>query len=240
MYAAATHRFEDARKALRFLFDFAPEAPREVTSGAVFSKMEDGSAVVSVSACHIAPLDNAEATLSPIINFGSPIATRLERRPYLSVQCDADERFPYGQNYYWKTHLVKELSDEAINTLVERYTVVPNDKTLVVFQQFGGAVRDIAPSETAFANRDAEFDFIPAAIWHEETEANDLINWVRGTWEAMKPHASGGVYLNSLGDEGDRLNEAVGANEIKLRKIKAKYDPDNFFRLNANVQPASD
>jgi hypothetical protein len=110
---------------------------------------------------------------------------------------------------------------------------------LIVFQQFGGAVRDIGPSETAFVNRDAEFDFIPAAIWHDESEASAAIDWARGTWAAMKPHSSGAVYLNSLGDEDeDRLGEAVGANESRLREIKARYDPSNFFRLNANIEPA--
>jgi hypothetical protein len=237
LYAAATHRIDDAKDALRFLLDFAPAAPREVTSQAVFATMEDGSAVVTIGACHIAPLDNAEAVLAPLVRFGSPVATRLEKRPYLDVQSDADLRFPYGQNYYWKTHLLKELPDAAIDKLIERYAAVPNSKSMIVFQQFGGAVRDIGAAETAFVNRDAEFDFLPAAVWHDENEAPALIDWVRGTWAEMKPFSSG-VYLNSLGGEDDRLSEAVGANEIRLREIKARYDPTNFFRLNANIKPA--
>jgi hypothetical protein len=237
LYAAATHRIDDAKDALRFLLDFAPAAPREVTSQAVFATMEDGSAVVTIGACHIAPLDNAEAVLAPLVRFGSPVATRLEKRPYLDVQSDADLRFPYGQNYYWKTHLIKELPDAALDKLIERYAAVPNSKSMIVFQQFGGAVRDIGAAETAFVNRDAEFDFIPAAVWHDESEAPALIDWVRGTWAEMKPFSSG-VYLNSLGGEDDRLSEAVGANEIRLREIKARYDPTNFFRLNANIKPA--
>jgi FAD/FMN-containing dehydrogenase len=238
LYAAATHRIEDAKDALRFLLDFAPAAPREVTSQAVLATMADGSAVVVIGACHIAPLDNAEAILAPLVRFGSPVATRLEKRPYLDVQSDADQRFPYGQNYYWKTHLIKELSQAAIDTIVECYATVPNSNSMIVFQQFGGAVRDIGAAETAFVNRDAEFDFIPAAVWHDERDAPALIDWVRRTWAAMKPFATGGVYLNNLGGEDDRLNEAVGANEARLREIKARYDPTNFFRLNANIIPA--
>ncbi len=237
LYAAATHRIDDAKDALRFLLDFAPAAPREVTSQAVFATMEDGSAVVTIGACHIAPLDNAEAVLAPLVRFGSPVATRLEKRPYLDVQSDADLRFPYGQNYYWKTHLIKELPDAALDKLIERYAAVPNSKSMIVFQQFGGAVGDIGAAETAFVNRDAEFDFIPAAVWHDESEAPALIDWVRGTWAEMKPFSSG-VNLNTLGGEDDRLSEAVGANEVRLREIKARYDPTNFFRLNANIKPA--
>jgi hypothetical protein len=237
LFASATHQIDDAKDVLRFLLDFAPGAPREVTSQAVFATMEDGAAVLSIGACHIAPLDGAEAVLAPLVHFGSPVATRLEKRPYLDVQSDADLKFPYGQNYYWKTHLLKELPDAAIDKLIERYSAVPNSKSMIVFQQFGGAVRDIGAEETAFHNRDAEFDFIPAAVWDDQTEAQVLIDWVRGTWAEMKPFSSG-VYLNSLGGEDDRLSEAVGANEVRLRQIKARYDPTNFFRLNANIKPA--
>jgi FAD/FMN-containing dehydrogenase len=239
LFAAATHRLDDAKDALRFLMDFAPSAPREVTSQALFATMEDGSAVVAIGACHIAPLDNAEAVLAPLVQFGSPVATRLEKRPYLDVQSDADQRFPYGQNYYWKTHLIKELPDAAIEALVARYRSVPNSKTMIVLQQFGGAVRDIGEADTAFVNRDAEFDFIPAAVWHDGDEPEVLIDWVRGTWSAMRPY-SRGVYMNGLGGADDeRQEEAFGANEIRLRQIKARYDPTNFFSLNANIVPAT-
>jgi hypothetical protein len=144
----------------------------------------------------------------------------------------------YGQNYYWKTHLIKELPDAAIEALVARYRSVPNSKSMIVLQQFGGAVRDIGEADTAFVNRDAEFDFIPAAVWHDGDESAVLIDWVRGTWSAMRPY-SRGVYMNGLGGADDeRQDEAFGANEIRLRQIKARYDPTNFFSLNANIIPA--
>lgn len=238
LFALATHPIEDAKEALRFFRDFAPTAPREVTSGAAFATTDDGSAVVVLSACHIAPLDDADHVLAPLVEFGSPVATSLERRPYLAVQSDADSKFPYGQNYYWKTHFISELPDAAIDTLIERYTTVPGSKSMIVFQQFGGAVRDVGPTETAFVNRDTEFDFIPAAIWQDESEAPALIDWARGTWAAMKPFSNGGEYINNLGEEDSgRLEAALGANHSRLVEVKTKYDPNNFFRLNANIKP---
>ena len=109
---------------------------------------------------------------------------------------------------------------------------------MIILQQFGGAVRDVGPSDTAFANRDAEFDFIPAAIWHEGEDPASSIAWVRDAWEIMNPYSCG-VYMNGLGDRDDeRLSDAVGANEARLRKVKARYDPTNFFRLNTNILPA--
>jgi FAD/FMN-containing dehydrogenase len=238
IFAAATHRLANAKGALKTFMEFATSAPREVTSQASFAKMDDGTAVVNLGAIHIAPLDTAEATLAPLLNFGSPIAKRLETRPYVDVQSDADERFPYGQRYYWKTHLINKLPEAGIDALIRSYEAVPDNRSMIILQQFGGAVRDVGPSDTAFANRDAEFDFIPAAIWHENEDPASPITWVRDTWEAMKPYSCG-VYMNGLGDGDDeRLSDAVGGNEARLRKVKARYDPTNFFRLNTNIVPA--
>ena len=238
LFATATHRLDNAKEALRYFMEFATSAPREVTSQAAFAKMDDGTAVVNLGAVHIAPLDAAEATLAPLINFGSPIATRLETRPYVDVQSDADVRFPYGQRYYWKTHLIDKLPEDGIDALIASYQAVPDNRSMIILQQFGGAVRDVRPQDTAFANRDAEFDFIPAAIWHEGEEPGPSVAWVRDTWEAMTPYSCG-VYMNGLGDGDDeRLSDAVGANEARLRRVKARYDPTNFFRLNTNIVPA--
>ena len=238
LYAAATYHLDNSRDALKHFMDFATSAPREVTSQAAFAKMEDGTAVVGLGAVHIAPLDNAEAALAPLIEFGSPMATRLEIRPYVDVQADADERFPYGQRYYWKTHLINKLPEAGIDTLIARYEAVPNTRSMIILQQFGGAVRDVGAADTAFANRDAEFDFIPSAVWHEGEDSAPLIEWVRGTWEAMKSHSCG-VYMNGLGDGDDeRLSDAFGDNQVRLRKIKFRYDPTNFFKLNTNILPA--
>ena len=238
LFAAATHRLDACKEALIHFMEFATSAPREVTSQAAFARLDDGTAVVNLGAVHIAPLDNAEKTLEPLVNFGSPIATRMETRPYLDVQADADERFPYGQRYYWKTHLIKKLPEAGIDALIDGYEAVPGNRSMIILQQFGGAVRDVGPADTAFANRDAEFDFIPAAIWHEGEDPAQSIAWVRDTWDSMKPYSCG-VYMNGLGDGDDeRLSDAVGANESRLRKVKARYDPDNFFRLNTNIVPA--
>jgi FAD/FMN-containing dehydrogenase len=55
----------------------------------------------------------------------------------------------------------------------------------------------------------------------------------------MKRFSNGGVYLNFIGDEGqDRVRAAFGDGYDRLARIKAQYDPDNFFRFNQNIKPA--
>ena len=63
---------------------------------------------------------------------------------------------------------------------------------------------------------------------------------MRETWAGMKPHAAGGVYVNELGeDDADRIHVAYGGNYERLARIKAQYDPDNVFCLNANILPVA-
>ena len=49
-----------------------------------------------------------------------------------------------------------------------------------------------------------------------------------------------GSYVNFLGNEGTAGVHAAypGATWDRLAAIKARYDPDNLFRLNQNIPPA--
>ena len=78
------------------------------------------------------------------------------------------------------------------------------------------------------------------SLWNDPAQDAANVQWVRRVWDAVQPHIPGGVYVNELGeDEGnDRVRQAYGANYTRLAKIKAKYDPKNLFRLNANILPA--
>ena len=237
----ATYPMEQAKEALRFFRDYALDAPDEVTAGAAFVTADDGAPILSLSACHIAPLDQAEKILQPLVNFGTPLTAGIASLPYLAMQAEADEVFPYGQNYYWKTHFMNDISDDAIDTLINRFALVPGSRSLLAFQHYGGAVGRIGSDETAFRHRDAQFDFLPVAIWREPSEASAQMEWSRETWEAMEPFSSGGEYLNNLGDEGEeRVKAATGGNHDRLVALKNEYDPTNFFRLNANIKPSLD
>jgi FAD/FMN-containing dehydrogenase len=87
-------------------------------------------------------------------------------------------------------------------------------------------------------NRDALYDCFPISIWDERDEDEARIRWARELWEAMRPFSTGGVYANNLGEEGtERVEAAYGANYPRLRALKNKYDPTNFFKLNQNIKP---
>jgi len=99
-------------------------------------------------------------------------------------------------------------------------------------------VSRVGTSETAYCHREAQYDFIPVSIWTDPGESEKQMNWVRNLWEEMVPFSTGGEYVNNLGDEGeDRIRAAYGDNYQRLVGLKNKYDPTNFFRLNANIKP---
>jgi FAD/FMN-containing dehydrogenase len=104
---------------------------------------------------------------------------------------------------------------------------------------FGGAVRRVAPDATAYPHRGGIHMGV-YSLWTDPAEAAANVKWARDGWELMRPVATGGVYVNELGldESDDRIRSAYGSNYRRLAELKAKYDPENLFRLNANISPA--
>jgi FAD/FMN-containing dehydrogenase len=234
------HDFARAREVLRFYREFSAAAPDEVSADAVFLTSPDGQRLLAISACYVGPIAEGERALGPLRRFGPPVQDLIAPVTYTALQASADPLFPTGRRYYFKAQFLRHLSDAAIDTLIDGFARVTSPFSLVVLQQVGGAVARVAPDATAYANRDAAYDCFAAAIWEDEAQDERQIAWARGVWEAMRPHGSGGVYANNLGEEGEeRVRAAYGANYVRLSKLKAKYDPSNLFRLNQNIRPVA-
>jgi FAD/FMN-containing dehydrogenase len=76
------------------------------------------------------------------------------------------------------------------------------------------------------------------SVWPDATHSAQNILWTDECWQAMQPFASGGVYVNYLGEEGpERVKAAYGRNYDRLVALKTRYDPTNLFRVNQNIPP---
>ena len=75
----------------------------------------------------------------------------------------------------------------------------------------------------------------------EPADTNQCIAWARDSYAGISPFMASGRYVNYLGDDetGDPTAAAYGPNYQRLRELKAKYDPDNFFHTNLNIPPLS-
>jgi FAD/FMN-containing dehydrogenase len=234
---AVLHPVSRAKDVLHFFHEFSRSAPDEVRMVAVLLTSAEGQRLVALSACHIGSLSDGERVLQPLKRFGPPLIDQLGPVSYLDLQATGDAFFPVGRRYYWKSHFITDLPSEAIDITLAHFEHVTSPQSLVVIEQYGGAVSRVAPADTAFNHRDAAYDFIIASAWSEVGPADEHIAWVRTVWDATQRFAKG-VYVNNLGDESeDQVHAAYGENYQRLAALKRTYDPDNFFRLNQNIKP---
>jgi hypothetical protein len=75
-------------------------------------------------------------------------------------------------------------------------------------------------------------------VWPDPADSDQNVRWTDEYWRAMQPFASGGVYVNYLGEEGaDWVKAAYGRNYNRLVALKTKDDPTNLFRGNQTIPP---
>ena len=151
-----------------------------------------------------------------------------------------DDGFPSGRLHDWKSGWLRDLSDGAIEIIMQFVAHMPSPTSGVGLQQMHGVASRIAPSATAFPHRAEQYDFLILSQWSDTTDSDRNVEWTKALLQAMQPHLEGSVYVNNLGDEGPaRVQAAYGDNYSRLAALKGIYDPDNLFRANQNIDPAS-
>jgi hypothetical protein len=199
-----------------------------------------GKPIVALLAVHTGDPDEGEKLVAPIKSFGNPIGDILVRRPYTQMQSLLDATQPKGRRYYWKSEYLAGVDAELCAKAIEHASRIASPHSSVILWQMEGALNELDAEHSAVGNRDARFLFNLGAAW-ERTEDDDAnINWARDAWNAMKRFSTGGTYINFLTqDEGaERTEAALGPALKRLAQVKAKWDPDNFFRTNRNIPPA--
>jgi FAD/FMN-containing dehydrogenase len=244
------HALEDAPDVLRFYREFIAAAPDELTTIFDLSvappvpflpERVHGKPILMMGACYAGSPDEGAEVVSPLKQFGRPIVDLLEPKPYTGLQSMFDPLVPHGWHRYWKSVELPPLTDDAIDTLVEKASAFTSPKSYCIVFQLGGALARVGEDATAFSQRGAAHNVNINAVWTEDdTDAERHVAWARDFFDAMQPHAGGRVYLNFLGEEGgNRVRQAYGArNYERLVELKRVFDPSNFFRLNQNIQLA--
>jgi hypothetical protein len=177
-----------------------------------------------------------------LIKVGKPAAQAMTEMPFgARVQRLLDPEFPNGNRYYTKEAHINSLPEEALQVLVERWGEMKMSGEIEIIG-LGGAMARVPEDATAFPNRHHNWWLNFALHWDDASEDVQNVGQIRAANDALKPWLGSGIYANMLNfDEADRLVDAYGGQERyqRLRKVKAAYDPDNFFRSNnANIAPA--
>jgi FAD/FMN-containing dehydrogenase len=231
-----------AKEIFRIYRDVTSAAPDEVNLIFALATLPDGTQAAGVLGCYAGSVADGERVLGPLRASGPLLADPFGPIPYTAQQSIPENFNPPGMRNYWKSDYLTQLSDDAIDLLVEEYPSVPAPYTHVIIEQMGGAVSRIREDDTAVSNRDARYNAAIIGMWAEPAEDERTIGWVRRLWESLRPFTSGGVYVNyQMADEGeDRLRAAYGPEKYeRLVALKDKYDPTNLFRLNQNIRPTA-
>ena len=201
-----------AKEIFRIYRDVTSAAPDEVNLIFALATLPDGTQAAGVLGCYAGSVADGERVLGPLRASGPLLADQLGPIPYTALQSIPENFNPPGMRNYWKSDYLTQLSDDAIDLLVEEYPSVPAPYTHVIIEQMGGAVSRIREDDTAVSHRDARYNAAIIGMWAEPAEDERTIGWVRRLWESLRPFTSGGVYVNyQMADEGeDRLRGAYG------------------------------
>jgi len=240
------HPFDAASDVLRKYRDFNANAPDDLCVWAVLRKAPPlpflaeevhGTDVVILAAFWAGEMAEGERVLAPLREVGTPIADVIGPHPYAGWQQAFDPLLTEGARNYWKSHNFAELSDGLIDTLVGYAGKLPSAQSEIFVAQMGGAVNRVAPDATAYPHRDIEYIMNVHTRWENESEDQRCVGWAREFFADAGKYATGGVYVNFVPEDEERVPAAYGENYKRLIELKKKYDPENLFHVNQNIAP---
>jgi hypothetical protein len=236
------HPVSQAKDLLRLYRDLTAAAPEDLMLFFGLLTGPDGTTkLAAIVAGHMGPQAQAEAELRPLKQFGQPLMDVIGPMPYSVLNSMLDASFPRGARNYWKSHFMDQLADEAIDTLIDRFASCPSPMAALMLEHFHGAAARVPVTHTAYALRKTGYNLVILSQWKDGADDSRCVSWARESYAALQPFTGTNRYVNYLGDDETAdaaLAAAYGPNLDRLRKVKAKYDPDNVFHHNVNIRPA--
>jgi hypothetical protein len=196
---------------------------------------------IAIGCCYAGPVEEGERAVGGLRRFGTPLVDLVGPTLYVDHQSGLDDTVPHGWHYYWKATNLTGLSDEVIDVVAEHAYRATSPRSYAAMFHMGGAVGRVARDATAYRAREVAHNIIIDAAWLPDEDEVGMAEteWAREFLRALLPHRAG-VYVNFLDsdDDGTRVREAYGDDTYRrLTEIKAKYDPENLFHNNKNIEP---
>ena len=232
---------------LRFYREFIADAPEELGCFPAYQiapplpfipEDRHGEPFIAMVTCWAGDPDAGEKALQPIRDVAPRVAEHVGVMPYPALNSAFDALVPPGLQHYWKANFVTELTDDAIAAHLEHGPKIPVVNSTMHIYPINGAAQRVAPDSTAFAYRDATFATVIAGMWPDPADNDANIAWVKDYYAATAPHSEEGGYVNFMAeDDQSRIRANYRGNYDRLAETKRRYDPDNLFRHNQNIQP---
>jgi FAD/FMN-containing dehydrogenase len=236
------HPFPAAGDVLRFYRDFTADVGDDLTvfAGLVHAPDGSGMKLSALLVCHVGTPEEAERDLEPLKTFGEPAMVEVGPMPYPVINTLLDEGFPSGALNYWKSSFLENITDEYIDTVTDKFAACPSPMGGIVIEHFHGQVTRVDPTATAFPHRDRSYNNLIIGQWVDPADTEENTLWVKDTYNSLEPFFSSSRYVNYLDDDeqADAVPKAYGVVYDRLVEVKRRYDPDNVFHLNQNIDPS--
>lgn len=242
---------ERAGDILRFASDYMPSAPEDLGGAVAFINAPpepfvpadlQHQPVVGIVICWTGSPEEGERVVAPIREVAQPVVDMVQPIPYTALQSMLDASGPKGIRAYMKAEFLEELTDEAIDKIVQSGARRAGPMAQLLMEPMRGAISHAGEDDTALGRRDVAWCYHALALWMEpDAESGEAhVAWAKALADDLKPHATDGVYLNYISDEGEeRVRGTYGPGKYdRLVALKDRYDPDNMFRLNQNIRPS--
>jgi FAD/FMN-containing dehydrogenase len=237
---------------LKFAREYMKDAPDDLGLGVAFVSAPPLPVVpeemhfkpiVGLIVCWTGEREEGERVLQPLRDAAQPVMDMVDMIPYTVLQSMLDDGGPYGVKAYMKAELIPEMSDEVVEKLVAHGGSRPGPMVQLLLEPLGGAIARVPEDETALGRRDVPWCFHALSLWMDPdpAAADAHVAWAKELGADMKPHTTSGAYLNFMSDDAEeRVRSTYGPEKYaRLVALKQKYDPQNLFRLNANIRPSS-
>jgi FAD/FMN-containing dehydrogenase len=239
--------FSQAKQVLTQYRNFVQSAPEELNVWVALRKAPPlpflpehvhGKEVIILPVFYTGDIVEGEKLIEPIRSFGDVCGEHVGVQPYVEWQQAFDPLLTPGARNYWKSHNFTELSDGALDAIVEFAGKLPSPQCEIFIGCIAGASNRVSADATAYYHRDAKFVMNVHGRWDDVAHDEICIAWAREFFQAAAPYASAGAYVNFMtAEEGNRVAAAYGSNYDRLVQIKQRYDPENIFHLNQNIKP---
>jgi FAD/FMN-containing dehydrogenase len=237
---------EAADRALEALAKLASDAPRELVLFAggpstLEPDLPDSPVTLNLTVVYQGTPEEAERVIQPLRSL-PVLQDGLGPMSYIEVQ-EMSGRLPFGLRNYWKGHFIRDLDRAVIDASVAAMANRPGGMSFLLLEAMTGAARNEPPGGAAFGQREARWNVSAIAIWEDPAQDEAQVAWARAYTDALgEASLTGAGYGNyASGDEtAERIHAAYGGERFeRLQRVKRRYDPDNVFRFNHNIPPAS-
>jgi FAD/FMN-containing dehydrogenase len=225
---------DQARDVLEFYAEWSPDLSDDLYTGPMLATMPDETGVVIVEVVYAGEPAVGETEMAALRALGTPMDDGIKMQDYTVMQSQEDAAFAHGIRSYAKNGMVKEYTQELVDTMLEAFVFDP--RMAMFTHTAGGAMNRVGDTDTAFPHRNAQTMLSVGGGWMDPAMDEEAMALGRSWFAELAPFTGG--YYDNIQSNPDAVASNYGPAYERLTKIKGQYDPGNLFRLNSNIKPA--